>query len=42
MSDLKVHILKLAAGETLSEEEARAAFSVIMSGGATRPASGRS
>ncbi len=38
MSDLKVHILKLATGETLSEAEAYNAFSIIMSGGAT-PAS---
>jgi len=35
MSDLKSHILGLAEGATLSEKEARAAFSLIMSGGAT-------
>jgi len=37
MSNLKGHIQKLATGATLSEKEARAAFSLIMSG-ATTPA----
>lgn len=35
MSDFKAHIAKVAAGKTLSFEEARAAFDVIMSGEAT-------
>lgn len=35
MSNLKEHILKLATGATLSEKEARAAFSLIMSGAST-------
>jgi len=35
MSDFKAHIAKVAAGKTLSFEEARDAFDVIMSGEAT-------
>ncbi len=35
MPDLKQHIAKVAAGESLSIEEARDAFSIIMSGEAT-------
>ncbi len=35
MSDFKAHIAKVAAGKTLSFEEARQAFDVIMSGEAT-------
>ncbi len=35
MSELKSHIAKVASGETLSFEEARAAFDIIMSGEAT-------
>ena len=35
MPDLKQHIAKVAAGESLNAEEARDAFSIIMSGEAT-------
>ncbi|MBI1261796.1 MAG: anthranilate phosphoribosyltransferase [Rhizobiales bacterium] len=35
MSDLKPVIMQLSSGDTLSEDEARAAFSIVMSGAAT-------
>ena len=35
MSDFKTYIQKVASGATLSEDEAAAAFDIIMSGGAT-------
>lgn len=35
MSELRSHIAKIAAGETLSFDEAKAAFNIIMSGEAT-------
>lgn len=35
MADLKATVIKVSAGETLSRDEAREAFDVIMSGGAT-------
>ena len=35
MTDLKTHLAKVAAGESLSADEAREAFSIIMSGEAT-------
>ena len=35
MPDLKQHIAKVAAGESLNAGEARDAFSIIMSGEAT-------
>ena len=36
MPDLKAHVARVATGEPLSREEARAAFEIIMSGDATQ------